>query len=109
VTAYRNSGINSENAYWDPPMKATSVRSADHKLIAYTSGDSVEYEFFDFRTDPKEQINRFGDPAYADATIALFQELGGWLQREAGLFGSRGGGWFPNSDSFMENAVKKPQ
>ena len=105
ITAYRNSGINRENAYWDPPMKATSVRSADKKLIAYSSGDSIEYEFFDLATDPKEQINRFGDPAYSDDTIRLFQELAGWLQREAGLAGSRGGGWFPDSDSFMDNAI----
>lgn len=106
VSAYRNSGINSENAYWNPPMKATCVRSADAKLIAYTSGDHVEYEYFDLTSDPKEQVSRFDDPTAAPQVSALFRELGGWLQREAGLGGSRGGGWFPDSDSFMDNAAR---
>ena len=107
VCAYRNSGINRENAYWDPPMKATCVRSADAKLIAYTSGDDVEYEYFDLAADPREEASRIDDPAAAPKVNALFRELGGWLQREAGLAGSRGGGWFPSSDSFMQNAVEK--
>jgi arylsulfatase A-like enzyme len=107
VTAYRNSGINRDNAYWDPPMIATSVRGPHDKLIAYSSGDAVEYEFFDLALDPKEQTNRFGDPASLDRTLALFAELTGWLQRESAFAGSRGGGWFPASDSFMENTLNK--
>jgi len=107
VTAYRNSGINRDNAYWSPPMLATSVRGPQEKLIAYSSGGATEYEFFDLAADPREEVNRFGDPDCLGRTLDLFQELAGWLQREAEFAGSRGGGGFPSSDSFMENAIRK--
>lgn len=105
VCAYRNSGINSENAYWDPPMKSTSVRSARCKLVAYTSGDATEYEFFDLAKDPLEQHNRIDDPDCAGEVLTLFHHLGDWLHREAGLGGSRGGAHVPRSDSFMDNSI----
>lgn len=106
--AYRNSGINRDNAYWDPAMKATAARNAKGKLIAYNSGGSAEFEYFDLIADPKETKNRFDDPACADEIMVLFQELTGWLQREAGLAASRGGAQFPASDSFMNNAIDGP-
>ena len=102
VTAYRNSGINRENAYWQPPMMATSVRGPGEKLIVYASGDAVEYEFFDLVSDPREQFNRFDDPTCAGRVLTLFRQLAGWLQREAIHAGSRGGGSFPASNSFMD-------
>ena len=103
--AYRNSGINSNNAYWDPPMKSTLVRSARYKLAAYNSGDLIEYEFFDLFDDPNEQTNRFNDPASAGDIIPLFEALGGWLMREAGLAGSRGGSFFPTAGSLLDNSL----
>jgi arylsulfatase A-like enzyme len=91
VTAYRNSGISRDNAYWDPPMMATSVRGPWEKLISYTSGNAVEYEFFDLATDPLEQFNRFGDPDCLEKTLTLYQELVGWLHKESGYAAARAG------------------
>lgn len=105
ICAYRNSGINAQNTYWDPVMKSTSVASRDHKLIAYTSGDQTEFEFFDLLADPGEQHNCLGDPGKADVALHHMQALAGWLQREAGEAGSRGGSRAPLVDSLMNNAL----
>lgn len=107
VTAYRNSGINDQNRYWDPPMKATSVSTTQHKLVAYGSGEIVEFSLFDCVEDPEESTNRFGDPELAGATAELLGHLSGWLQREAGHPGSRGGSRPPSIDRLMDNSLQK--
>lgn len=106
ICAYRNSGINADNAYWDPPMHATAAVGRHFKLIAYTCGDATEYEFFDLINDPAETQNLVDTPTYAEEREALFRCLAGWLQREGGLAGSRGGGVFPASDDFMNNRLE---
>lgn len=107
VTAYRNSGINDQNRYWDPPMKATSVTTPRHKLVAYGSGDAVDVSLFDLDADPLESTDLFGDPALAGTTAELFGHLSGWLQREAGHGGSRGGSRPPAVDRLMDNALPR--
>ncbi len=106
VCAYRNSGISNTGAYWDPPMQSTMVRSADHKLIAYSSGGEAEFELFDLGDDPKEQTDRFGDPAYTAIQSTLMQSLVGWLQNEAASIGSRGGSALPDASQQLDNTFK---
>ncbi len=106
VCAYRNSGINAQNLYWDPVMKSTSVASRTHKLIAYTSGAETEFEFFELVADPDETRNRLDDPAAAPALARHMAALAGWLQREAGEAGSRGGSHPPAVDTLMNNAQR---
>ena len=106
-SAYRNSGINKDNTYWDPPMHTTAAVRKTAKLIAYTSGDEVEYEFFDLVADPTETTNRFDDPSAVETIRDMFVDLSGWLQREGALAGSRGGSNVPSSDSFMNNSLEE--
>jgi arylsulfatase A-like enzyme len=103
--AYRNSGINAQNEYWDPVMKSTSVASRSHKLVAYTSGDVTEFEFFDLAADPGEQHDCIDDPAQGAAVVRHMQALVGWLQREAGEPGSRGGSRTPAASGMMNNLL----
>jgi arylsulfatase len=105
VCAYRNSGINAQNDYWDPVMKSTSVTSSTHKLIAYTSGDVTEFEFFDLIADPGEQQDRLNDPTSGTALVRHMQALVCWLQREAGEPGSRGGSREPAASNMMNNLL----
>ncbi len=105
VCAYRNSGINAQNKYWDPAMKSTSVASRAHKLIAYTSGNLTEFEFFDLTSDPAEQHNRFADPEKSTTVLRHMEVLSDWLQREAGEAGSRGGARAPDAHSLLNNAL----
>lgn len=104
--AYRNSGITKDGGYWDPPMQSTMVRNEDHKLIAYTTEGATEFELFDLAHDPGEQVNRFDDPAYAQAQSVLLQTLAGWLQGEAGTIGPRGGDASPDASQQMNNSFK---
>jgi arylsulfatase len=104
-SAYRNSGINNLNDYWDPPMNSTAALNRTGKLIAYASGTETEYEYFDFTTDPEETTNRFHDPEAAAAIRPLFEDLTAWLQQEGAGAGSRGGSQLLDDSSFMENAL----
>lgn len=106
VCAYRNSGINRANTYWDPEMNATAVVGRTHKLIAYTTGAAAEFELFDLVADPRETQNCIDDPKHAEILGFLMKELACWLQREAGGAGSRGGSRIPGADSFMDNSLK---
>jgi len=105
VCAYRNSGISRDNAYWDPPMTATAAVTPDSKLILFETGGETEFEFFDLAADPEETIDRHADPAVRDRVQALTEALAGWLQREGAGAGSRAGGRWPDSDSFMVNTL----
>jgi arylsulfatase A-like enzyme len=54
----------------------TMVRERDWKLVHYV--DSSAGELYDLRADPQEQINRWGQPAYADRQHALLDALLKW-------------------------------
>ena len=101
--AYRNSGISHANAYWDPPMNATAVVGPAAKLILYQTGGEIEFEYFDLARDPQETVNRFAGGG--ETVRAMTATLAGWLQREGAGAGSRAGGRWPDSDSFMVNTL----
>ena len=50
------------------------VRTDRHKLIEYYSDDGY-WELFDLQADPNELKNVYGDPAYAQVTADLTNEL----------------------------------
>lgn len=104
--AYRNSGINSRNEYWNPQMNATACITQTHKLIVFGSGDETEYELFDLVADPRETHDCSDDPDQVAVLRDLLMELTGWLQREASHAGSRGGSTKPRADSFMDNTLR---
>lgn len=101
--AYRNTGINSRNEYWDPQMNATACVTKTHKLIFFGNGDETEYELFDLVADPQEATDCSQDPDQAVVLRELLLELTGWLQREASYGGSRGGSARPDANSIMDN------
>lgn len=55
-------------------QKHEGVRTERYKLIHYYELD--EWEMFDFKSDPNEMINLYGNPAYAGIQNELNQELG---------------------------------
>lgn len=58
--------------------RATMVRSATHKLIHRRLGVS---ELYDLRSDPRELVNRHGDPAWSEVQARLERRLLDWLQQ----------------------------
>ncbi len=63
-----------------PPSvcRATMVRSATHKLIHRRLGVS---ELYDLRSDPRELVNRYQDPALATVRAQLERRMLDWLQQ----------------------------
>ncbi len=56
-----------------PERSQRCLRTRTHKLITYAD-DSVG-ELYDLVADPREQRNRWGDPAYREETAALHTQL----------------------------------
>ncbi len=93
VCLYRNSGIDNQRHYADPPMHAAMIRDERWKLNVYHLPERDEGELFDMDSDPFEQKNRWEDPAAADILERLQTALQDWYRRyQEGLkAGSRGG------------------
>lgn len=58
--------------------RATMIRSASHKLIHRRLGIS---ELYDLRSDPRELVNRYADPALAGVRAELERRLLDWFQQ----------------------------
>jgi arylsulfatase len=106
ICAYRNSGVNNQGLFWDPPMLSTMARNERFKLTLYTSGDKTETELFDLESDPKEQNNIAGSTVHADVERLLMAEVVHFLQREAGLGRPRAEPSIPNVGQRLINKLK---
>jgi len=106
ITVYRNSGINDQGVFWDPPMHATMARDERWKLILYTSGGDSEAELFDLKEDSEERHNLAGTADHRDAELSLLGEIAGFLQREAGSAMPRGGASLPDASQKIRNRLK---
>ncbi len=93
VCCYRNTGINSANAYWDPPINATMVRDARFKLTCFQDpcGGPPAGELFDLESDPDELRNLWHDPALEKCRARLVNEAMAWERRFQEAPESRGG------------------
>lgn len=74
----RNDG---RGAYWDSWDKQAGMNIRDAKIVeAYYTRS--EYELFDLRKDPFEQINLVNDPGYESALVSLRAELDSWTTEQ---------------------------
>jgi arylsulfatase A-like enzyme len=106
VCAYRNSGINSNGRFWDPPLLSTMVRNQRYKLILYSSPDGAERELFDLDADPGEDTNLSGQPELAAIEFGLLSELAAFLQWEAGYMPPRVPPSIPPATHLLKNSLK---
>ena len=97
VCCYRNSGMNRDGAYWDPPMHATMIRDARYKLNVWhgEAGHPSEGELYDMECDPLETQNLWNDPASQLVRMRLSERLTDWMNKQERLRGSRGGQTLP--------------
>jgi arylsulfatase A-like enzyme len=83
--AYRNSCINRQKIFWDPPIHCTMVRRGDDKLTVYHGegvDDVVEGELYNFAADPHERRNLWTDPSSAALRAELTALVIAWDRRE---------------------------
>ncbi|AQQ71692.1 Arylsulfatase [Limihaloglobus sulfuriphilus] len=111
VCCYRNSGINSSNSPWDPPVLGTMLRSGNYKLNIYHEKTNDNYpkngQLFNMEKDPSELNDLWDDPDSAQLKNELLQQLTSWLaRREYKNLSSRGGNTPPQKSQRMTNKLK---
>ncbi|MEO7242871.1 MAG: sulfatase-like hydrolase/transferase, partial [Variovorax sp.] len=82
ICAYRNSGIDVRGAYWDPPIDATMVRRAQHKLHRYHAVPGRQEApiacLFDLARDPLELHDLAHEPHMQDVLAQLQADCDHW-------------------------------
>ncbi|HVW92953.1 MAG TPA: sulfatase-like hydrolase/transferase [Devosia sp.] len=106
ATLYRNSGINKDSSFWEPPMLSSMVRDERYKLIVYASGGRTERELFDLEHDPAETRNLAGLPAHAETEARLLAELSALMHAEAAHLQPRAAPSLPQPGQRLKNALK---
>lgn len=109
VCAYRNSGINDKNRYWDPPIHAEMIRNEQFKLTLYHDTSGIrggrdQGQLFSLKDDPNETNNLWTDPSYAEVRKSLTLHLSEWNRRWDKFSPSRGGETPPRV--LMQNSLK---
>jgi len=106
VCAYRNTGINDNKDYFDPPIYGTMIRGERFKLNLYhdpsLSGD-VEGELYDMENDGNELNDLWDDPSYREIRRELTEKLLNWETRQELKLGDRGRGITPDSSQKLDN------
>lgn len=69
-----------QNDHPETITRTTMIRTLDYKLVARPDGQS---EFYDFKNDPRELRNVYGEKAYAGPQEALRKRLLDWYIRTA--------------------------
>jgi arylsulfatase len=105
---YRNTGISDNKQHFDPPIHATMLRVDPYKLNVYHDpeqpGGGGIGELFDLEQDPKEEVNLWGRPEYAELKSRLLCKLMDWLiAQEIRQCGSPSGGAFPETKHWVLN------
>jgi len=106
VCVYRNSGVNNEGSFWNPPMLSIMARNEQFKLTLYTRGNKTETELFDLKSDPEEQDNIAGASQHTEIERVLMMQIAHFLQKEAGAFRPRAEPSIPNTAQKLANKLK---
>ncbi len=95
ICCYRNSGITTDRAYWDPPIHATMIRDERYKLNVWHDPDGTrgepQGELYDMQRDPNELQNLWSDPGHEAVRLGLMGRMMDWLAVRERAHGSRGG------------------
>lgn len=84
--AYRNSCINRQKSFWNPPINCTMIRDARHKLTLYHGddvADAAEGELYDLVADPGETRNLWSEPTATAVRHELTARAATWAAAEA--------------------------
>lgn len=108
VTLYRNSCINRDKVFWDPPILCSMIRQGPLKLTVYHSSDphtEMQGELFDLSRDPSESHTLWDDPAHQVDKARLLGKLTDWIVKEDYLHNGqgRGGRQFPPRKHWLKN------
>ena len=106
ICIYRNTGINKNKDYFEPPIYATMIRGDRYKLNLYhdlTFKDGIEGELFDMKNDQNELNNLWDDPEYQSVRRRLTERLLDWEVTQELKLGTRGGESLPSSSEKLEN------
>jgi arylsulfatase len=106
IAVYRNSGVNSQGVFWDPPMHSTMARNERYKLILYTCEGQSELELFDLETDPEERHNLAGFAQHCDVELSLLGSIATFLQREVAMLPARENPSIPDPSQMLQNRLK---
>jgi arylsulfatase len=110
VCLYRNSGICDTGRVWDPPIHASMILDARHKLCVYHaaegSSSGLEGQLFDLQEDPLEQRDLWAGRRHAAARRELTEALLEWLHAVERGQGGRGGTATPAPSQQLVNALK---
>ena len=112
ICCYRNTGINDQGGYWNPPIHATMLRDERYKLNLYHadpgSGRPLEGELYDMFDDPQEKHNLWDNPNVREIRVNMTEILLDWLfqQEMSSAAGARGGECVPDSSQRLVNALK---
>jgi arylsulfatase A-like enzyme len=108
VTLYRNSCINRQKVFWDPPILCSMIRHGSAKLTLYHTGGTggeIQGELFDLASDPSELCNLWDDPGQQVLRANLLGMLANWIATEdySCNGGGRGGQCFPPVKNWLKN------
>ncbi len=94
VSLYRDTGINDQHRYFDPPIHATMIRDERYKMNLYhTPVDrGPQGELYDMQNDPGEVRDLWNEAQYLAVRTRLNEAMTRWMvERQLQYFGSRGG------------------
>ena len=108
VCLYRNTSIDDEKLYYDPPIHATMYRTKRYKINVYHSAELNKHDFqgeiYDMREDPLETKNLWDEDEYIGLKNELLGQLMNWLVHSDVLYNSgRGGELFPPKSQWSQN------
>lgn len=105
---YRNTGINSQKVYFDPPINATMLRTGEWKLTLYHQQvekmEELKGELYNMEKDPGEKRNLWGNVEYRNIQLNLISYMMNWLVSTDAMYHSgRGGAMFPPRSQWSSN------
>lgn len=108
VSFFRNTMINDEKVYFDPPIHATMLRKGKWKVTVYHnpvgSEPVMEGELYNMEADPKEKHNLWGKVEYNEIRNTLIGCMMSWfVYSDAAYHSGQGGELFPPKSQWSKN------
>jgi arylsulfatase A-like enzyme len=83
ICLYRDTGVDRNRQYPDPPLHCAMIRDDQWKLNVYHTRDGEQGELFDMLNDPMERHNLWNNPVAQEPQERLRNALEKWYQQYA--------------------------